>query len=39
MQSVVRYQHEVNFGKLKPGDMLLTNHPGKFSGRLHYLRS
>ena len=28
MQNAVRYQHEVNLGKLKPGDVLVTNHPG-----------
>ncbi|KAI5919036.1 Hydantoinase B/oxoprolinase-domain-containing protein [Camillea tinctor] len=27
MQNAVRYQHEVNLGKLKPGDVLVTNHP------------
>lgn len=28
MQNAVKYQHEVNLGKLKPGDVLVTNHPG-----------
>ncbi|KAJ9397496.1 hypothetical protein DTO282F9_5501 [Paecilomyces variotii] len=27
MQNAVKYQHEVNLGKLKPGDVLVTNHP------------
>ncbi|KAJ9142432.1 Hydantoinase B/oxoprolinase [Pleurostoma richardsiae] len=27
MQNAVRYQHEVNLGKLKSGDVLVTNHP------------
>ncbi|CZR58696.1 related to 5-oxoprolinase [Phialocephala subalpina] len=27
MQNAVKYQHDVNLGKLKPGDVLVTNHP------------
>ncbi|GAD95409.1 hypothetical protein ANI_1_1666074 [Paecilomyces variotii No. 5] len=27
MQNAVKYQHETNLGKLKPGDVLVTNHP------------
>lgn len=30
MQHAVKYQHELNKGALKPGDVLLTNSPGKF---------
>jgi 5-oxoprolinase (ATP-hydrolysing) len=33
MQNAVRYQHEVNCGKLKPGDVLVTNSP--ISGGTH----
>jgi 5-oxoprolinase (ATP-hydrolysing) len=35
MQNCVRYLHEVNFGKLKPGDVLVSNHPGKYFRHLH----
>ena len=28
MQNCVRYLHQTNYGKLKPGDVLVSNHPG-----------
>jgi N-methylhydantoinase B/oxoprolinase/acetone carboxylase alpha subunit len=28
MQNCVRYLHDVNLGKLRPGDVLVSNHPG-----------
>ncbi len=29
MQHAVKYQHELHTGKLRPGDVLLTNSPGE----------
>jgi 5-oxoprolinase (ATP-hydrolysing) len=38
MQHAVKYQHELNLGKLKPGDVLLSNSPSTSSPKLlHFL--
>lgn len=36
MQNAVQYQHNLHAGKLQPGDVLLTNSPGKLSRIVSY---